>query len=491
MKEKAAIVGAGIGGLAAALRLTKLNYEVTVFESASKAGGKINEFRKQGFRFDMGPSLFTLPQMVDDLFRLFDKDPLQYLQYKQLDLITKYFYPDGLTLNAYSNVPEFAQEISNKTEVTAQQVKAYLKLSEEVYHLTADNFIFKPFTLNTLRSKSFWKAALKINKLNVDKTMHQLNESFFADARVTQLFDRYATYNGSNPYETPGTLSVISHLEHNTGAYFPEKGMYQIVEALQRLAEEQGVTFRFSEAVQEITTSQRKVEGLVTGKGHYPFDLVVSDADIFSVYGNLLPDEPVPQSQKKQERSSSALIFYWAIDKLHPQLDLHNVLFSSDYAKEFHELFQLKCLPEDPTVYLFISSKAVAGDAPKGKENWFVMINAPAGDNIEWEKEIPEARKRIIAKINAMLNTDIEPKILFERRLDPPAIEKNTGSYRGSLYGNSSNSKFSAFLRHRNHSRKYNNLYFVGGSVHPGGGIPLCLSSAKIMYDQLLNHQSS
>ncbi len=481
MEKKAAVIGAGIGGLAAGLRLRHKGFQVTIFESAAKAGGKINEFHHDGFRFDMGPSLFTLPELVDELFGLFGKKPSDYITYDNLDIITKYFFEDGLVLNAYSNVDKLAEEIGSKTNVDSETTKKYLRDAATTYDLTAENFIFKPFNRKTLKSKKFWEAALRIRKLNVTKTMHELNKKYFDDNRVVQLFDRYATYNGSNPYQTPGTLSVISHLEHNLGAFFPEKGMYQIVESLFNLAQEEGVDFRFNEKVEEIQTEKGKATGVTTIKNDYVFDVVVSDADIFTVYKKLLPDKDVPAIQRRQERSSSALIFYWEIDKTHPELEMHNILFSDDYKKEFEQLFSAKTLPDDPTVYIFISSKQVPHDAPAGKENWFVMVNAPADNGQDWDQEIAKVRTQIILKIKRILKTDIESHILFERQLNPVMIEQKTGSYKGALYGNSSNNKFAAFLRHKNYSSDIKNLYFVGGSVHPGGGIPLCLSSAKMM----------
>lgn len=489
MKRKAAVIGAGIGGLAAALRLRKAGYDITVFEAADKPGGKINEFHRDGFRFDMGPSLFTLPELVEELFRLYDKSPDAYLKVRKLDLITRYFYEDGVVLNAYGNPDRFAEEAAGKTSDSAEAVHKYLDDARQIYDLTASNFIFKPFGLHTFFTSEFWRAALRIQKLKVGKTMHQLNASYFKDKRLVQLFDRYATYNGSDPYKTPGTLAVISHLEHNAGAYFPEKGMYQIVEGLYTLAKEENIQFNFGERVLQLIRDKRKIRTVQTTQRTQDFDLVVSDADIFTVYRKMIQGVKLPEVQARQERSSSALIFYWGIDATFPKLDLHNILFSDNYQKEFEELFQQKRLPSDPTVYIFISAKAVPGDAPDGRENWFVMINAPTDEGQNWDYEIAEVRKRIIQKINRMLETDIEKHILFEEQLNPKAIERTTGSYKGSLYGNSSNNTFAAFLRHKNETAKFKNLFFVGGSVHPGGGIPLCLSSAKIMHERIEEKQ--
>ena len=205
--------------------------------------------------------------------------------------------------------------------------------------------------------------------------------------------------------------------------------------------------------------------------------------DIFSTYKRLLPGSKHPQKILEQERSSSALIFYWGIKGKFPELDLHNIFFSEDYQKEFTMLFEDKDLYEDPTVYVNITSKEDSNDAPEGCENWFVMVNAPGNFGQDWEKLKVQAKKNILLKLNRILDRNIEELIDFETVLEPITIEEKTSSHRGSLYGTSSNSKFAAFLRHANFSSDYKGLYFCGGSVHPGGGIPLCLLSAKIMTD--------
>ena len=214
-------------------------------------------------------------------------------------------------------------------------------------------------------------------------------------------------------------------------------------------------------------------------------EIVISNADVYFTYKKLLSDYPklAPKRILKQERSSSALIFYWGIKKVFPQLDLHNIFFSGDYQKEFEHIWQEKNISSDPTVYLNISSKFEKKDAPEGCENWFTMINVPANQGQNWDELIAEARKNIIKKLSKALGEDISKLIVCESILDPRSIESKTSSYQGSLYGTSSNSQFAAFLRHSNKSSKVKNLFFCGGSVHPGGGIPLALLSAKIVSD--------
>jgi phytoene desaturase len=311
--------------------------------------------------------------------------------------------------------------------------------------------------------------------------MHQANAKWFKDPRLVQLFDRYATYNGSDPYQVPATLNVIPHLEHNIGAFFPEKGMYNIVSSLYNLAVKMGIRFRMSTRVDKVLVSNNKVSGIEAGGEKLSYDSVISAIDVHHFYKNLLPDQVKLRKIEDHQRSTSALIFYWGINRQFPDLQLHNILFSKDYHQEFNHLHKGKSIFSDPTVYIFISSKAVKSDAPEGCENWFVMINVPENMGQDWDSLIIEARQYIILKINRLLGTNIDSLITQETILDPRGIESRTSSYRGSLYGTSSNSKFAAFARHPNFSNKIKGLYFTGGSVHPGGGIPLCLASAKIV----------
>lgn len=479
MIRKACVIGAGIGGIATALRLNKEGWKVTVFDSNSGPGGKINQINRNGFRFDTGPSLFTLPHLVEQLFELYGANTNEYFSYDKLDNITKYFYEDRTEINAWQDPSEFAMEIEDKTNEPGVNIIRYLHHARKLYQLTANTFIFQPFAISGIFKKDFLKAGMNFKKLNALKTMHQVNELYFSDPRVIQLFDRYATYNGSNPYRTPGTLSVISHLEHNTGAYFPKQGMYQIVQSLCDFSKQNGVQFSFNDNVEEIITKYNTAKGVKANSGTYNCHAVISNSDVITTYDKLLINKKIPKKIIRQESSSSALIFYWGINGTHHNLDVHNILFSKNYQEEFKQLFNHKNIYEDPTVYIFISSKAVETDAPAGKENWFVMVNAPANYDQQWDHLISRARQNIIDKINRMLNIDIESKTEFEEILDPRLIEESTGSFRGALYGSSSNNRFSAFQRHPNKSG-IRNLYFAGGSVHPGGGIPLCLASASI-----------
>lgn len=484
LPKKALIIGAGIAGIATAIRLAVKGYNVEVYEANSYPGGKLSRFEQDGYRFDAGPSLFTMPQYVDELFELAGKNPSDYFRYQKLETVCKYFYEDGTRLTAYADTGKFSNEIQIQTGEPAIAVKKYLENSSRIYSIT--NHVFLERSLHLLRTYLRWdtfKSILRFGKIDAFRSMHKANQSFFKDKRVVQFFDRYATYNGSNPYNAPATLNVIPHLEQHFGAYFPEGGMYSITSALVQLAESLGVKFHYNSPVAEIVLQGHEVKGIRTNDGIIEGGIVISNMDVWFTYQKLLNAHPKlhPQKILSQERSSSALIFYWGIQDRFKQLDLHNIFFSADYEAEFDHIWKEKSIHHDPTVYLNISSKYKPDDAPTSCENWFVMINVPANTGQDWDGLIAETRKNILNKLSRLLGKDISPLIANESVLDPRNIESRTSSYQGSLYGTSSNSQFAAFLRHANKSSKVKGLYFCGGSVHPGGGIPLCLLSAKIV----------
>ncbi|TAH17268.1 MAG: phytoene desaturase [Cytophagales bacterium] len=490
---KVGIIGAGIGGIAAAIRLRVQGYEVSVFEANAYFGGKLSEFeianKQQGvYRFDAGPSLFTMPEFVEELFALAGKKIENYFEYERLSVITNYFYEDGTRLHAYASPEKFAQEIEEKIGEKAENILHFLQKSKEKYDLTGDIFLRRSLhKINSFLNKETLHCILNAYKLDAFRTMNAANEHSFKTPKMVQLFNRYATYNGSDPWQTPATLNIIPHLEFGIGAFFPKKGMFSITQSLVNLAKDLGVRFVLNAKVEEIlldkSKGKKKVKGLKVGGEMLDFDLVVSNMDIVNAYPKLLPSEKPPTKILNQPKSSSALIFYWGINRTFAELDLHNIFFSADYKTEFEHIFKHRDIYKDPTVYINITSKNKADDAPANCENWFVMVNVPNNTGQDWDRLIGEAKANILAKISRLLGTDIAEHIEAEAILDPRSIESRTSSSQGSLYGNSSNNRYAAFLRHANFSSTIENLYFCGGSVHPGGGIPLALSSAKIVGD--------
>lgn len=479
----AIVIGAGVAGLASAIRLAAQGFAVTVFEKNNCAGGKISFFTEKGYCFDGGPSLFTQPQNIEELFALANEPIADYFDYQAVPVACKYFYEGGTTINGFANAEKLAEELAEKKGENKEDVKKYIARSKALYETTGRIFLnYSLHKQSTLFKAPIIKALLHTSPRYLFSSFHKVNKSSFSNAHTVQLFNRYATYNGSNPYQAPGMLSVIPHLEYNEGVYYPKGGMINIAKALYQLALKKGVVFHFNTPVQSIICNGTEAKGVVVNNENYLSDLVISNMDVYFTYKHLLRDEYKAGRILKQERSSSAFIFYWGINKSFPQLELHNIFFSNNYKDEFDHLFNTRTLFNDPTIYINITSKCEPEiQAPKGKENWFVMVNAPANVGQYSEDWKTRLKQNIIAKLNRLLHTDIAPLIETEHALDPVMIESNTSSYAGSLYGTSSNSKMAAFLRHPNFSKAIRYLYFVGGSVHPGGGIPLCLQSAKIM----------
>lgn len=481
--SRAVIAGAGVAGLAAAIRLRMQGFEVDVYEKNSYPGGKLSAFETSGYRFDAGPSLFTQPHLIEELFALAGEPVEDYITYERVPLTCTYFYEDGTQVNAYADHEKFAQELTEKLGERPGALRDYLDRSRIMYEKIGRVFLGNSLHKRaTLLHRDTWQALRAARLPYLFRSMHALNAAHFNDPRTVQLFDRYATYNGSDPYRAPGMLGLIPHVEHNEGVFYPKGGMISITNALHRLAEKKGVRFHFDAPVQKIIRHERRVQGVVVNGENVPADIVVSNLDVYFTYRQLLNDESRAHRLSKQERSSSALIFYWGIRHSFPQLGLHNIFFSKNYRSEFDHLFRRRKAFNDPTLYLNITSKYEPGvHAPSGSENWFVMVNAPSDAGQDWNAFRHTYRAAALAKLGRALGTDIEPLIETEEVLDPLLIASRTGSFKGALYGTSSNSRMAAFVRHANFSKSIDGLYFVGGSVHPGGGIPLCLQSADIM----------
>ena len=477
-KHKVAILGSGVAGLASAVRLAAAGFKVTVYEQSSTYGGKMGVWQKDGYRWDTGPSLFTMPHYVKELLAIDGKNDVPF-EYEELDTICNYFWEDGTRMSASKDREKLYEEFEKNLGEPKENIKAYLEDSKEKFNITNHVFLEKSLhRFKTFLNLGTIKSIFRLPKVEVFKNMNAQNVKRFKNPKTVQFFNRYATYNGSNPYAAPATLNVIPHYEFGIGAFFPKKGIRSIADALYTKASNLGVNFLFETPVVGV----EKKNGSYVVNDTDTYDIALCNMDVAAAARGPL-QSLIGDSRKEYEPSSSALIFYWGMKSSYKELEVHNIFFSEDYHKEFTNIFSNKKIDDDPTVYIHISSKSNAEDAPSDGENWFVMVNAPYDDNQEWDKMIAKAKSNIISKLSKSLGRNISEDILIEHKLTPQLIMSNTGSYKGALYGTSSNNRMSAFLRQANFSSKNKGLYFCGGSVHPGGGIPLCLLSAKISTD--------
>lgn len=482
--KRTAIIGAGLGGLSAAIRIASAGFPVDVYEQNCAAGGKASVVSGDGFIFDSGPTLLTMNFVIEDLFSSAGVRMKDYIRLHHMKIICRYFYGDGTILDAHSDRQKFSDEILKKTLDKPSSLSKYFDYCEKIYSVIGEPFLSQDIhSIKTYLNKGSIKALFNLKKIDAFRTMHSANLSFFKDPKLVQLFDRYATYRGSNPYEAPATLNILPHMEFNLGSYVINNGMRKLPSVLKDIAEKKGVRFFFNSPVEKILLNEKHVLGIRVDGLELPYDKVISNTDITSTYNNLLKNGQKQNVLKpaKQDPSLSGIIFYWGIQGKTPGLEIHNILFSSDYSKEFDDLFNRQQVPDEPTVYIYISSKFNSDDAPPGCENWYVMITVPSDSGQNWEKETLNAKETVFRVIKKRLGLDIRSRIIFEHKLHPNDIERLTGSSNGSIYGVSSNSMSATFFRHPNKAPKIGGLFFCGGSVHPGGGIPLVILSGKIV----------
>lgn len=484
------VVGAGLAGIAVALRLRKLNKSVLVLERTDTFGGKLRDFSWEAYRWDRGPSLFTLPEQVTELFKLYGLNPDDHFTYQKIEESSNYFFPDGtavmITDAAETRSKNLKESFGNKE---GQAAIDYIKETESTYKAIGDLFIDKPkYGVKNLFDKELIKRYPLLVSSKVRNSLNTFNEQKFKDKNLIQLFNRYGTYNGSNPYKMSGLYSMIAHLEMNDGTFFPTKGMRSIVETLYDLAVENGVEFKFNQKSIHASETKTNAYEIIAEGEEYATAKLVSAIECNYFYQHVLQNQKLATKYANQERSSSALVFYWAVEKIIPALKLHNTFFSPDYKQEFKEIFEEKIIARNPTIYLHISAVVNPQDAPENGQNWFIMLNTPAGI-VPSKADIKRVEEYVIKKVYEKFNIDITSAIKHKAHWDAQSIEEASGAYKGSLYGASSNHKLAAILRHGNESKVYKNLYFCGGTVHPGGGIPLVLKSAKIVSQIIANEK--
>lgn len=478
------ILGAGIGGLSAAIHLAAKGYSVTLLEQNPSIGGKMSEICADGFRWDTGPSVVTMRHVFEDLFHAAGRCLEDYLTLLPVDPLTRYFYPDGARLDASPDLAKMAAQLEALSPGDMAGYKAFLDEAARLHRITGPVFTYGP----PPSLASFSKVTLK-DALSVD-VFHNLQWSIEHHVRhphLRQLLGRFATYVGASPYLAPATLGVIAHVELAEGIWYPQGGMYAIARAYEQLAHELGVEIRTNTRVREICLHGRQVSSVILENGEIiPAQTVISNIDVTTTYSLIASKLAAPRlaTLKRRDVSCSGLILLLGVEGQYPHLAHHNIFFSADYRREFHQLFAEQRLPDDPTIYLCVTSKTDASHAPAGCENWFVMVNAPALGPASGAVDPAWATQMLLNRLDS-LGLDVRNKILSQRLLTPLDLQENTGAHRGALYGVSFNDRFAPFKRPHNKS-EFDGLYFVGGTTHPGGGVPMVTLSGKLVA-QMIN----
>jgi phytoene desaturase len=472
-----------MGGLATAIRLAAAGHRVQVFEKNERVGGKLNLLEKDGYRWDTGPSLITMPFVYRDLFREAGRDFADYVELVPIEPITRYFYPNGSIFDASDSLSSMTEAIEELNPSDVSAYFKYLAYSRRLYDLTAEVFLFNGFN----NPRDLLKMRLTDSfKIDPFRTVHGANAAFFKDPRLVQLFDRYATYNGSSPYLAPATLNVIPWVELGIGGWYVRGGLYALAQAYLKLACEMGVEVHTGQAVSRVLHKNRRISGVALEKGgEIEAEVVVANTDVTYTNRALLGNKSEGWRRfTGLEPSCSGFVLFLGVKKQYQQLRHHNILFSRDYRNEFADIFERKVPPPDPTIYICWTGRTDPTHAPAGHSNLFVLVNAPyLTDNYDWQKPgtAQAYRDVIINRMREFGLEGLEEALEVEEIMTPLDLQERYNAERGAIYGLSSNNRFSAFLRPPNRSRKIKGLYYVGGSTHPGGGVPLVTLSARIV----------
>ncbi|GAB5409075.1 MAG: phytoene desaturase family protein [Balneolaceae bacterium] len=477
---KISVIGAGIGGLASACLLASKGHEVSVFEKNSSVGGKMNIFKKEGFRFDTGPSLLTMPHLLEELFSECGETLSEHLTLTPLSPICRYNYQDGTLFDCFDDRIRTQKEINRIAPEDSEAYGKFLDYAEAIYSKTADAFIYNP-----LYDFSDFKNLDLFSFFGIDafSKVDERVDSYFKSTFLRKFFKRFTTYNGSSPYLAPATLNVIPYVELNQGGFYVDGGMYKIAETLFWLASSLGVTFYFESLVQQIKINERKVQSIQIGNTVFESELVIANSDSTETMLNLLSENSISKRKKSKiksiEPSCSGFVLLLGIDRTYDNLVHHNIFFSEDYRIEFEQIFEQKVMPDDPTIYVANTSFSNPSHAPKDGSNLFILVNAPyLSTEYNWDEKVDEYADKIIKELDKRGLKGLSEHIQMKKIITPKDFYSKYLSNKGSIYGTSSNNKFAAFLRPRNKSREIDGLYFVGGSTHPGGGIPLVVQSA-------------
>ncbi len=475
------IVGAGIGGLSTAIRLAAAGEQVVVFEKNGLVGGKMYQIKAEGYTWDTGPSVITMLNVLEELFMIAGRRLEDYVSLEAVEPLTRYFYADGTVLDASQDEKKMAAEISKIQATDVAGYRNYLRYAEELHRITGPVFIYdKPPT---------WRSFTKVPfgdwfKADGLRTMSQAINSYVRSRQLRQFLGRFATYVGASPYQAPATLNVIAHVELSGGVFYPKGGVYEIARALEQLAKELGVRIETDCAIAEIAVADRRACGVRLANGEeVAAKAVVSNVDVTTTRQKLLA---AAKGGVPQDLSCSGFVLLLGVEKEHPRLAHHNIFFSEDYPAEFAAIFEEGRPPEKPTIYVAITSKKDVEHAPPGCENWFVLVNVPAlNEATDWEREASGYRDLILGRL-ADCGYDIRDHIGVERILTPVDLTHRSGAWRGALYGASSNARLAAFRRPHNRAKGVRGLYFVGGTTHPGGGVPMVALSGKVAAELVL-----
>lgn len=487
--KSAIIIGGGVGGLCTAARLLQNGYKVTVLEKEDKVGGRANRLSYKDYSFDMGPTLLMMTDVLYDTFEYCGKNLDDYITLLQLEPNYQVAFADKSRITVSSNLPKFHKELSKFDPKAPSQFYSYFSDVAEIYRVSRNNFIDKNFDsiLDFINPKS---GAQLIRRNGLTK-LYNFVSKYFKDERLRQLFSFQSMYLGVSPHEAPAVYSVVNYMETGLGIWYPKGGMYKLSEALQKLVKDLGGEIITKAPVDEILIENKQAVGVRSKNQKFLASTVIANSDLVYTYKNLISAQSRPSMPNEKldnfKQASSALLFYWGVDDPCDGMLHHNVYLCQDFKKNLDEIFHEKVLPRDPSFYTYIPTKTDPSLAPKGKSVFYVLVPVPnLLGKVNWEAGIKRIKKQVLKRLSTEFGLDISAKIKAEKIFTPKDFETKFNLYNGSAFGLSHHFFQSGYFRPSNKSRDIKNLYFVGASTYPGGGIPMVTLSAKLVVERIL-----
>jgi phytoene desaturase len=488
-KPTAIIIGAGIGGIATAARLAKNGYKVTVLEKNDSPGGRCNQIVRDGHRFDIGPTLFLMPEVWDETFTALGERMSDHLDLRRIDPTYKVRFDDGLQLELTSDIGKMQTQLEKVEKTAFTGFLEYITEGNKHYKISLEKFvgrnfynIFEYFSLGNLPLLFQLKALMK----------HYANTGkYFKDEHLKAAFTFQNMYLGLSPYDAPATYSLLQYTELAEGVWYPMGGMYAGIQSLTAVAEKLGVKFIYNAPVKKLETNRNKILGVDLEDGRrYTSDIFVGNADLPYIYKELLPNKADAKKLEDKLYTCSTIMFYWGVDKEYPQISHHNVFLGGDYKASFDQIFKDHTLPDEPSFYVHAPARTDPAAAPKGKDTLYVLV--PVGHldtrtEQDWDTMINRARQTVLTRLGNELGvTNLQSHIKFEIVYQPKVWKERFNLEKGAAFGLSHNFWQVGFLRPHNRHKQYKNLYFTGASTHPGTGLPIVLLSARLTTERIL-----
>jgi len=491
---KAIIIGAGVGGIATAVFLAQKGFAVEVYEKNANPGGRCGQMIQSGHRFDLGATILLMPSLYRQVFSSLGLDMDKELETTSLEPVYKLFFSDGTDF-AFTRDPEkMKSQLEAMEPGSNAHYQRYIKEGYQFFNMSINGLLGRNFyhMFQFINLKNLWL----LIKLKTRIKHTDYIKRFFTDRRLQMAFTFQNIYVGQNPYKQPAFFSMLPGAEIAEGALFPKGGMHRVVEKLLTTALELGVKFHYKKPVEKIIVTGNKTDGIQLENGKIiKADMVIANADLPYVYAQLLPDKKAANRLKKKEYSCSAIVFHWGMDKVYPQLDHHSIFLNEPYKKGMEKIFNEKSLSDNPSFYIHAPVRTDKSAAPENQDTLSIIVPAPQLDSKseqDWQKLKQTARESVIRRLKEAGLTDIEEHIKFETNYLPKTWESYCNVTNGSVFGSLSHTIFQmGYFRPHNRHNKYKNLYFVGGSTHPGNGIPLVLLSAKLTSERILKNEKS